>query len=94
MEIPASIVSYEITIKRKTTKFYEDEAEILQEERHYTDKELEEQHHWMIDMDKNEYRKKVYGRQSELKARTDEIEIYKQIINDINLKAITEVVNS
>lgn len=90
---------YKITIERITTSEYPAEEEILVEERHYTDKELEENHRYISHGDRSDpsrYMKKIYGKKDVIAKRTKEGKVYEQIIDatNFNINSIVSAINT
>jgi len=86
----------QITIKRIRTIEYPTTKEQLIEERHYTDRELEENHRWMIDKDRAEFRKKVYGSVDCLSTEKVEMQLLEQSIDfkDFKLTQVIKAINN
>lgn len=85
---------YKITIERVVTTEYPSQSDILVEERHYTDKEMDESHRWMRD-ESTRLTKKVYGIKDIIAAKEKEIKIFEMTIpvSEVNLKAVINEIN-
>lgn len=65
---------------------------VLAEERHYTDKELDN-HNWMSDEDKRNSVKKVYAPREVAGSREVETKVFEQTVESLDLKAVIAAVN-
>lgn len=74
-------ISFEITIKEIRTTTFDTTSDILIEERHYTDKELQDNHHWMQNSDRLEYMKKLYGTKPTIGEKKTETEVFSQTVS-------------
>lgn len=89
MEIPPVKKLYKVTIEEITTTHFETEERIKVESRHYTDKELEESHHYIRDrQDPESYKKDIYGSRPGLATKTDEVKVYQQIVSILDLSEV------
>lgn len=94
MAILTETIQFEITIKKKKTVRFESTSESLLEERHYTDEERKESYQRWVDNDK-EYTKKVYTQVPSVGSRTDEVEIFSQVIEspEFDIKKVIGAIN-
>jgi hypothetical protein len=72
---------YKVTIERITTTEYPSQADILVEERHYTDEEVEKSYTRISSDDRIHYTKKVYGKKDIIASKEETKKVYEQIVD-------------
>lgn len=85
--------SYKITIVKISTWEYQANQEMLAEERHYTDTELDKEHNWMRQQDRTDLMKKIYKQTIATKTTSENKEIYEQVVEELDLPKVILAIN-
>lgn len=92
MEIVNRKIKFRIEVKRIEEIEYKGIKEVVQEERHYTDKEIEVNYHYMLDDHKEKFIKKVYGNAAVLAIKETEDSILILEVDKLELSKIVPAI--
>lgn len=87
---------FKITIERITLSEFPSETEILVEERHYTDEEIDKNYISRKDSMGVEYTKKIYGKKDTIARREDKEKVFEQIVDaqNLNIRIVIGAINN
>ena len=85
---------YKVVIELYEDQEVEETKSVLKEKRHYTDKEMNEEHRWMHENDRSKYIKEIYGRETFKTIDTKKITLLEQTVSELNIVAVIKAINN
>lgn len=92
MTILSQTKIYKVTVTEIQVTEYETEKEVLAEERHYTDAEIEKEHQWMRTNYQEKYTKKLYGTRLIVASDKSEVNIFTIQVDKLELSKLVPAI--